>query len=247
MGTESDHEAVTAAAIHIRENSREPLPVDAVAARVGYSPTHLTRLFARISRTSPNRYLGAVRIEDAKEQLLSSTRSVLEVCHAVGYDSLGTFTRRFTDIVGVSPGRFRALARLRASDAPVSRAGAEPRGGEVAGTIGFETEPEPPGRAWQVWIGLFPRPVPVGVPLAGIMRRGPGSFALPLPLQRCWLLAAAFPAGDASRGLLLRKPWVAEAGSPIEAGDVVELVLRPWRPHQHPVSVVLPPLAADDR
>lgn len=248
MGTESDHEAVTAAATHIRDNSREPLPVDAVAARVGYSPTHLTRLFARISRTSPNRYLGAVRIEDAKEQLLNSTRSVLEVCHAVGYDSLGTFTRRFTHIVGVSPGRFRALAQLREPDVSVTRSLAEPRGGEeVTGTIVFEADPQPPSRAWRVWIGLFPRPVPVGVPLAGMMRRGPGSFTLPLPPQRCWLLAAAFPAGDASRGFLLRKPWVAEAGSPIEAGDVVELVLRPWKSHQHPVSVVLPPLAAGDQ
>lgn len=246
MGSEADQEAVNAAASHIRDYSREALPVGAVAASVGYSPTHLTRLFSRISRTTPNRYLGAVRIEDAKGLLLGSTRSVLEICHAVGYDSLGTFTRRFTEIVGVSPGRFRALSQGRESDATVTRSPAEPRDGVVSGTIGFETEPPPAGRSWQLWIGLFPRPVPVGVPLAGSKLENPGLFAIPLPVQRCWLLAAAIPAGGGRAGFLPRLPWVAEAGLPVEAGDVVELALRPWRPHQHPVSVVLPPLATKD-
>ena len=245
MGTESDQEAVAATALHIRGNSREPLSVGAMAARVGYSPTHLTRLFARISRTSPNRYLGAIRIEDAKEMFLGSGLSVLEVCHAVGYDSLGTFTRRFTDIVGVPPGRFRALAEGQGRDLPVTRSPIEPRGGGISGTVGFETDPPPSVYSWQVWVGLFPRPVPVGVPLAGTLLRGAGSFTIPLPMQRCWLLAAAVPSGGGRAGFLPRVPWVADAGSPVESGHVVALTLRPWRPFQHPVSVVLPPLASD--
>lgn len=85
----------------------KPLDVEALAAGVGYSAGHLSREFKSVYGESPYSYLMTRRIERAMTLLRRGDLSVTEVCFAVGYGSLGTFTTRFTELVGVPPGRYK--------------------------------------------------------------------------------------------------------------------------------------------
>ena len=84
-----------------------PLDVESLAAGVGFSAGHLSREFKATYGESPYSYLMTRRIERAMTLLRRGDLSVTEVCFAVGYGSLGTFTTRFTELVGMSPGRYR--------------------------------------------------------------------------------------------------------------------------------------------
>ncbi|MBL3685882.1 AraC family transcriptional regulator [Leucobacter zeae] len=85
----------------------QPLDVESLARGVGLSAGHLSREFRAAYGESPYSYLMTRRIERAMTLLRRGDLSVTEVCFAVGYGSLGTFTTRFTELVGVSPGRYR--------------------------------------------------------------------------------------------------------------------------------------------
>ena len=85
----------------------QPLDVDSLARGAGLSAGHLSREFKTAYGESPYSYLMTRRIERAMALLRRGDMSATEVCHAVGYGSLGTFTTRFTELVGVSPGRYR--------------------------------------------------------------------------------------------------------------------------------------------
>ncbi|WP_442814239.1 helix-turn-helix domain-containing protein [Streptomyces sp. NBC_00151] len=87
---------------------------------------HFTRLFKEETGLTPGRFLAAVRIHEAERLIEKTSMSITEVSYAVGYNSLGSFTNYFTASVGVSPSRFRRLAR---DGGPASN-GARP----VAGT-----------------------------------------------------------------------------------------------------------------
>lgn len=84
-----------------------PLNVASLAGAVGYSAGHLSREFRAAYGESPYSYLMTRRIERAMTLLRRGDLSVTDVCYAVGYGSLGTFTTRFTEIVGMSPGKYR--------------------------------------------------------------------------------------------------------------------------------------------
>ena len=86
---------------------RQPLDVPARAAGVGLSAGHLSRLFRRAYGESPYAYLMTRRIERAMTLLRTTDTPVTDVCMEVGFSSLGTFSRTFTDVVGVSPSSFR--------------------------------------------------------------------------------------------------------------------------------------------
>ena len=85
----------------------QPLDVNALARGVGLSAGHLSREFKEAYGESPYSSLMTRRIERAMTLLRRGDLSVTEVCFSVGYGSLGTFTTRFTELVGVSPGRYR--------------------------------------------------------------------------------------------------------------------------------------------
>ncbi|HET6560306.1 MAG TPA: helix-turn-helix transcriptional regulator [Marmoricola sp.] len=81
----------------------EPLDVEALARGVNLSAGHLSRQFRRAYGESPYAYLMTRRIERAMALLQRGDLSVTEVCFAVGCSSLGTFSTRFTELVGVPP------------------------------------------------------------------------------------------------------------------------------------------------
>lgn len=87
----------------------QPLDVESLARSVGLSAGYLSREFRAAYGESPYSYLMTRRIERAMALLRRGEMSTTEVCFAVGYGSLGTFTTRFTELVGLSPGRYRRL------------------------------------------------------------------------------------------------------------------------------------------
>ena len=89
---------------------RRPLDVEALARGVHLSAGHLSRLFKRAYGESPYSYLMTRRIERAMSLLRQGEMSVTEVCFAVGSSSLGTFSTRFTELVGMPPGAYRQRA-----------------------------------------------------------------------------------------------------------------------------------------
>ena len=85
----------------------EPLDVEALARGAHMSSGHLSRQFRLAYGESPYGYLMTRRIERAMALLRRGDLSVTEVCFAVGCSSLGTFSTRFTELVGVSPSVYR--------------------------------------------------------------------------------------------------------------------------------------------
>jgi len=85
----------------------EPLDVPSLARGVHMSAGHLSREFRRAYGESPYSYLMTRRIERAMTLLRRGELSVTEVCFAVGSSSLGTFSTRFTELVGVPPSDYR--------------------------------------------------------------------------------------------------------------------------------------------
>ncbi|WP_346618398.1 helix-turn-helix transcriptional regulator [Blastococcus montanus] len=85
----------------------QPLDVEALARGAHMSAGHLSRTFRRAYGESPYAYLMTRRIERAMTLLRRGDLSVTEICFAVGYGSLGTFSTRFTELVGMPPSVYR--------------------------------------------------------------------------------------------------------------------------------------------
>jgi AraC-like DNA-binding protein len=88
----------------------QPLDVEALARGVYMSAGHLSRQFRLAYGESPYSYLMTRRIERAMALLRRGDLSVTEVCFAVGCSSLGTFSTRFTELVGMPPSAYRRQA-----------------------------------------------------------------------------------------------------------------------------------------
>ncbi|MDJ1372676.1 helix-turn-helix transcriptional regulator [Gulosibacter molinativorax] len=85
-----------------------PLDVEALARGSNMSGRHLSREFKRVFGESPYSYLMTRRIERAMALLRRGDLSVTEVCFEVGFSSLGTFSTRFSELVGKSPSAYAA-------------------------------------------------------------------------------------------------------------------------------------------
>ncbi|MCP2167590.1 helix-turn-helix transcriptional regulator [Goodfellowiella coeruleoviolacea] len=88
----------------------QPLDVEALARSVHMSAGHLSRQFRLAYGESPYSYLMTRRVERAMALLRRGDLSVTEVCFAVGCSSLGTFSTRFTELVGMPPSAYRRQA-----------------------------------------------------------------------------------------------------------------------------------------
>jgi AraC-like DNA-binding protein len=97
----------------------EPVGIAALAAAAGYSYTHFIRAFRAAYGETPGAYRTRRRVERACELLRSVNLSVTEICHAVGFSSLGSFSARFSGLMGQSPSAYRAEAARRGGPAPI--------------------------------------------------------------------------------------------------------------------------------
>ncbi|EIL94632.1 helix-turn-helix transcriptional regulator [Rhodanobacter sp. 115] len=96
----------------------QPLDVAALARGVHMSAGHLSRQFKRAFGESPYSYLMTRRIERAMALLRRGDLSVTEVCFTVGCASLGTFSTRFSELVGMSPSAYRREAAATTAGMP---------------------------------------------------------------------------------------------------------------------------------
>lgn len=137
----------------IRERYAEPLSLDDIARAGLVSKFHLLRVFRQVTGVTPGRFLGAVRMSEAKRLLRNSDLAVAAISSTVGYSSTGSFTSRFTESVGIPPTQYRQLSRgegehvvrpsadgrvdmTRCQLRGVARAGAEPVSSIYIGSFG---------------------------------------------------------------------------------------------------------------
>ena len=93
---------------HIDAHFDEDLDLDRLATVAGVSKYHFARSFEASYGEPPMRYLTRRRIERAQDLLRSANLTVTEICMMVGYASLGSFSARFTELVGEPPSAYRA-------------------------------------------------------------------------------------------------------------------------------------------
>ena len=177
--------------VHDRHAQR--LDVAVLAEHAGYSPFHFSRLFTAATRVTPGQYLAAVRVDTAKRLLMTRDEPVIDIAVAVGYESLSSFSRRFRAAVGVPPGALRTLTRT-VEDAP-------PRpfailGDEEAEVIVAPHLPGDVSDAAMLWLGWYARPVPIGLPAAGVYAPFEDVVRLRLHPGAPWLLGFAVEPGD---------------------------------------------------
>ena len=100
---------------HADRHYADTVDVAALAGIAGLSNYHFLRLFKATYGLTPGEYLSQRRIERAQDLLRATNLTVTEVCHAVGFSSLGSFSSRFRAVVGESPSDFQ---RRYAAGAP---------------------------------------------------------------------------------------------------------------------------------
>lgn len=105
-----------AARDHADRHYAEELDLEQLAAVAGLSKYYFQRLFTVTYGQSPAAYLSERRIERAQDLLRATNLTVTEICHLVGFTSLGSFSSRFRQMVGESPSEFQR--RYAASGAP---------------------------------------------------------------------------------------------------------------------------------
>jgi AraC family transcriptional regulator len=254
----SRREAVEQVILTMQERLHEPLPLQTMAEVALLSPYHFNRVFRLITGITPCRFLTVLRMEAAKRLLLSTRLSVSDICFEVGFRSQGSFTRDFTQFVGVSPNRLRRLGAR--SDSHVSSSLRHGGGVDLlhvspsaAGITGRITGPE----SFQglIFIGLFTTPFPQGRPEScALLTRPNTTYSVAQPPDGCYhVFAAAF---DRPKDLLAYLMpdhdtlWVGTTTSPLlvregRAAGPSDVKLRPMRLTDPPILVALPVLIAE--
>jgi AraC family transcriptional regulator len=234
----------------MRSNPAEPLRLDSMARIASMSRYHFLRVFEDVTQVSPGRFLAALRIEQARRLLLSTSHSVTSVCYDVGYSSLGTFTRLFANFVGASPAAFRhRMGRLNSCsvDELIAMYRSPPVSGPtISGEIGI-----PSDFSGQVFVGVFSSPIPRGRPACGMVATHEMRYELPLTgcrKRRHFLLAAGFPS-NAGGCLSLSLVSVCVGSESFIVSDLSQcrdLALRPVTEYDPPILIALPLLFEPD-
>ncbi len=184
---QTHQQAIERALLLMRGRFKDGLTLDDMAAHACMSPYHFNRIFREVVGLPPGQFLSALRIEAAKRLLLETEASTLEVCYEVGYNSLGSFTSRFTQLVGLAPGQFRQLGqRFTARLEDVLTLVGPVREPALRGFV--ETPPEVDGL---IFLGLFADPIPQGRPRSCAILGSAGPFRVHLPDDGQYHLFAA--------------------------------------------------------
>ncbi|HEY1573731.1 MAG TPA: AraC family transcriptional regulator [Pseudonocardiaceae bacterium] len=233
--------AVERAIDTMQSNLGDKLTIDDLARSAMFSKFHFSRVFQRVTGVSPGRFLSAMRLAEAKRLLLSTSITVADIGHRVGYNSVGTFSSRFSSSVGVSPITYRQLGGV-AHRIPVDH-----RQDHVATATTVRGHVHGPsvGRLGTVFVGVFPSRVPEGAPVRWAMLAGPGPYQLAAVPAGTWYLTAhavAATVDDAEVQYVgCYGPFVAHADT---AARLVDVHLRPTRSMDPPLLLALPDLRA---
>ena len=110
--TNDIYQRIATAKIFIDENYYESIGLEEISQQAFLSRFHFHRLFTKIYRSTPHRYLTQKRIERAK-QLLAENKAINDVCSEVGFESIGSFSALFKKEIGFAPTFYRNIAWLK--------------------------------------------------------------------------------------------------------------------------------------
>ena len=91
----------------ITENYRKSINLEEIAARAHLSPNYFHRLFTKTFHVSPFSYIRKMRMEEAVRQLIYTNKTVKEIAYDTGYEDESYFSRTFTKLNQISPGKYR--------------------------------------------------------------------------------------------------------------------------------------------
>jgi len=244
----SAERVVTHMWLHLDETQSLAHLADVAAA----SPFHFSRLFRHVTGVSPSRFLCAARITTAMRLLLTTELSVTSICFDVGYNSLGTFVRRFTELVGRSPCQLRrAAANFRSTN--LKDLGEAQPSGDSCGSL------EGRGANWVdvpiefqglVFVGLFAEPILHGRPEWSVILRKSGALTFEsVPDGIYYVLAVGMPWTSSDDELLVNDGVIRADHGPLTIrGGVCRsftLVLAPPRVIQIPIVTSVPLLSIE--
>lgn len=170
----------------MRDNLGERLTIDDLARAAMFSKFHFSRLFRKVTGVSPGRFLSAMRLQEAKLLLISTSLTVTEISHQVGYTSVGTFSSRFRNSVGVSPTTYRQLGGFTPQTGQNARHSGTTRSITVRGKIHSPMTDQ----LGLIFVGLFTDPIPQGQPVRCTILHHPGPYILEDVPQGFWYLLA---------------------------------------------------------
>jgi AraC-like DNA-binding protein len=234
---------------HMKANLAEPLDLDQLATIAAISKFHLVRVFDELTGTTPRHFLSCLRMQRAKELLFSSPAGITEICLEVGYSSMGSFSRIFSDLVGLSPQEFRAMPK-RLTTAQFARAIwrylASRRKFSGPTFDGIVDGPARP-RGF-TFVGAFTGGVPQGVPDSGTVLIKHGTFRLQCPkVSEFHLMAVLVPFSAKFTDMAANLPVGLVASLRLRTDDLDQsgkpcLHLRPMRTTDPPIVLALPAL-----
>lgn len=242
--------AVTQVIQTAREQLGEPFSLDDMADIACLSPYYFSRVFHNIVGVPPGEYLAALRLDAAKRLLLTTTLSITDICFEVGYNGLGTFSTRFTQLVGLSPRHLRHAARNFAVSSQAREWSEPPRfyTDHTSERCMHGTIHAPSTFRGLIFIGLFPKPIPQGRPVRCTVLQSPGPFWIDsVPEGRYYVMVAAFPycSEDPQVYLLPGEKQLVGMHGPLLVGagvaqEPVNIFLRPLLVTDPPIILALP-------
>ncbi len=230
----------------------ESLTIDDIARSANFSKFHFTRIFRKVAGMTPGRFLAAIRIHEAKRLLLTTSLSVVDISNVVGYSSVGSFSTKFHNAVGMSPSEYRACGGPAEATCDPGEGVPDTPTGSLAGRVDAENGDE----LGLVFVGVFPTRIPRGRPVRGTVLPSPGAFVIDnVPAGKWYVLSHSLSAGwkevlrvpvDGDMGLYVGSygPTLLDPGA---TANVSDLVLRPGRNVDPPVLLALLDIRAVQR
>ena len=236
----------------MRTQFHEPLTLGRIADVAQLSPFHFNHIFRLLTGIRPSVYLAALRIEEAKKLLLTTDRSVTDICFDVGYTSLGTFTTRFSQFVGTTPTQLRQINQDQAFYSSFHDWNRlqrdlhmlQPREGNSA-VEGIVSASHPVHGL--IFVGAFLDPLPQGHPVGCTVLTKPGRYQLPaLPDGRYYLFATVLqPSSCVTELLQVKAALRYGAQEPVFIHHdcsyaPMDLALKPASWIDPPILIILP-------
>jgi AraC family transcriptional regulator len=215
------------------------------------SPCHFNRIFRQITGIPPSQFLYLLRLQAAKQLLLTTELSVTEICYAVGYSSLSTFINRFTQLIGLSPTHLRRLTKQITPSywklfckhlTDLTRV-------QLLGPcLNIKVSDPNPGL---IFVGLVPSQLPQSRPICYRFLTTPGFYRIaPVPDGRYYAIAAALTLSQDVLTLLLQETVLQGCTSSFEVRNgqmskPINVTLQPKCLTDPPILIPIPFLLAE--